>query len=103
LPRLRHVSPSEMLMLLMEQKLAAILPCNDLDAAEAFFKRRGFSRDAGSHDDYPILFCTLILLSRVGVVPEPFRASTPQPLCLPASSSTRKVQAPNRGVCTNLP
>jgi predicted lactoylglutathione lyase len=28
----------------MEQCLTAILPCNDIDAAEAFFARLGFSR-----------------------------------------------------------
>ncbi|GJG88849.1 glyoxalase [Gemmatimonadetes bacterium T265] len=39
----------------MEQRLTAILPCNDLDAAEAFFARLGFTRDAGSPDDYRML------------------------------------------------
>jgi hypothetical protein len=39
----------------MEQRLTAILPCNDLDSAEAFFKRLGFTRDAGSQDDYRML------------------------------------------------
>jgi predicted lactoylglutathione lyase len=32
----------------MQQRLTAILPCNDLDAAQAFFERLGFSLDAGS-------------------------------------------------------
>ncbi|HET7879821.1 MAG TPA: hypothetical protein VFL55_02975 [Acetobacteraceae bacterium] len=31
------------------------MPCNDLDAAEAFFQRLGFSRDAGSPDEYRVL------------------------------------------------
>ena len=35
--------------------LTAILPCNDLDAAEAFFRRLGFDRDAGSPDDYRMM------------------------------------------------
>jgi len=28
----------------MDQRLTAILPCNDLEQAEAFFDRLGFSR-----------------------------------------------------------
>jgi hypothetical protein len=39
----------------MQQRLTAILPCNDLDAAEAFFGRLGFSREPGSLDDYRML------------------------------------------------
>src|SRR5258708_39482608 len=39
----------------MQQRLTAILPCNDLDAAEAFFARLGFQRDQGSLDDYRML------------------------------------------------
>jgi hypothetical protein len=39
----------------MQQRLTAILPCNDLDAAEAFFRRLGFQRDQGSLDDYRML------------------------------------------------
>ena len=39
----------------MEQHLTAILPCNDLDTAEAFFARLGFTRDQGSPDDYRML------------------------------------------------
>ena len=39
----------------MQQKLTAILPCNDLDAAEAFFTRLGFRREQGSLDDYRML------------------------------------------------
>ena len=39
----------------MQQRLTAILPCNDLDAAEAFFARLGFQRDQGSLDDYRVL------------------------------------------------
>ena len=39
----------------MEQHLTAILPCSDLDAAEAFFARFGFRRLDGSPDDYRML------------------------------------------------
>ncbi len=39
----------------MQQRLTAILPCNDLDAAEAFFGRLGFQREQGSLDDYRML------------------------------------------------
>src|ERR1700678_1219004 len=39
----------------MDQRLTAILPCNDLDAAEAFFSRLGFKRDPGSLDEYRML------------------------------------------------
>jgi hypothetical protein len=39
----------------MQQRLTAILPCNDLDAAEAFFGRLGFQRDQGSLGDYRML------------------------------------------------
>jgi hypothetical protein len=39
----------------MEQRLTAILPCNDLDGAELFFARLGFARDPGSPDDYRML------------------------------------------------
>jgi hypothetical protein len=39
----------------MNQGLTAILPCNDLDAAQAFFERLGFNRDDGSPDDYRLL------------------------------------------------
>src|ERR1700761_2507743 len=39
----------------MQQGLTAILPCNDLDAAEAFFARLGFQRERGSLDDYRML------------------------------------------------
>src|SRR5258708_9648960 len=39
----------------MQQRLTAILPCNDLDASEAFFARLGFQRDPGSLDDYRML------------------------------------------------
>jgi catechol 2,3-dioxygenase-like lactoylglutathione lyase family enzyme len=35
--------------------LTAILPCTDLDAAEAFFERLGFHREQGSLDDYRML------------------------------------------------
>src|SRR4051812_27809212 len=39
--------------------LTAILPCNDLDASEAFYSRLGFSRPdrpaAGEEDDYRML------------------------------------------------
>jgi hypothetical protein len=39
----------------MEQRLTAILPCNDLDAAQAFFGRLGFTLDPGSLEDYRML------------------------------------------------
>jgi hypothetical protein len=39
----------------MQERLTAILPCNDLDAAEAFFVRLGFERDPGSLDEYQML------------------------------------------------
>jgi hypothetical protein len=39
----------------MQQGLTAILPCNDLDAAEAFFARLGFRRGPGSPDGYRML------------------------------------------------
>jgi hypothetical protein len=39
----------------MDQRLTAILPCNDLDAAEAFFSWLGFERDPGSLDEYRTL------------------------------------------------
>jgi hypothetical protein len=38
----------------MEQRLTAILPCNDVDQAQAFFERLGFSRK-DSPDDYRML------------------------------------------------
>ena len=43
------------------RSLAAILPCNDLDASERFFKRLGFSRpdhdrpSSGEQDEYRII------------------------------------------------
>jgi len=39
----------------MQQRLTAILACNDLGAAEAFFARLGFRRDQASPDDYRML------------------------------------------------
>ena len=39
----------------MEQRLTAILPCNDLDAAQSFFERLGFKLDEGSLDEYRML------------------------------------------------
>jgi hypothetical protein len=39
----------------MQQRLTAILPCNDLGAAQAFFERLGFSLDAGSPDEYRMM------------------------------------------------
>jgi hypothetical protein len=39
----------------MAQGLTAILPCNDLNAAQAFFERLGFSRDADSPDEYRMM------------------------------------------------
>ena len=38
----------------MDQRLTAILPCNDLEQARAFFERLGFSREEGP-DDYRML------------------------------------------------
>lgn len=38
----------------MEQRLTAILPCNDLERAQAFFERLGFNREE-SPDDYRML------------------------------------------------
>lgn len=38
----------------MDQRLTAILPCNDLDGAQAFFERLGFNREE-SPDDYRML------------------------------------------------
>jgi hypothetical protein len=35
----------------MDQRLTAILPCNDLEQAQAFFERLGFRREEGP-DDY---------------------------------------------------
>jgi hypothetical protein len=37
------------------ERLTAILPCNDLDAAEVFFGRLGFVRDAAGPDDHRML------------------------------------------------
>jgi hypothetical protein len=39
----------------MQQRLTAILPCNDLDEAQAFFERLGFSLESGSRPDYRML------------------------------------------------
>ncbi len=39
----------------MEQRLTAMLPCDDFDAAEAFFARLGFQREQGSLEDYRTL------------------------------------------------
>ena len=38
-----------------QQGLTAILPCSDLDAAEAFFERLGFARRAGGPDEFRTL------------------------------------------------
>ena len=38
----------------MNQRLTAILPCNDLDAAQRFFERLGFKVDGGL-DDYRMM------------------------------------------------
>jgi len=38
----------------MDQRLTAILPCNNPEQAQAFFERLGFSREA-SPDDYRML------------------------------------------------
>lgn len=39
----------------MVQRLIAILPCNDLDAAQSFFERLGFKPDQGSREEYRML------------------------------------------------
>jgi hypothetical protein len=39
----------------MDERLTAILPCNDLDAAQSFFERLGFKLDEGSRDGYRML------------------------------------------------
>ncbi len=39
----------------MDERLTAILPCNDLDAAQAFFERLGFRLKPGSPADYRML------------------------------------------------
>lgn len=41
----------------MDQRLTAILPCNDLEAAQSFFERPGFKLDQGSTslDEYRML------------------------------------------------
>jgi len=39
----------------VDQRLTAILPCNDLHAAEKFFARLGFTPDEGCPDDYRML------------------------------------------------
>ncbi len=39
----------------MDQQLIAILPCNDLDGAQAFFERLGFQIGPGSLPDYRML------------------------------------------------
>jgi catechol 2,3-dioxygenase-like lactoylglutathione lyase family enzyme len=38
----------------MDQRMTAILPCNDIDQAQAFFERLGFRREE-SPDDYRML------------------------------------------------
>jgi hypothetical protein len=38
-----------------DQRLVAILPCNDLDVSEAFFNRLGFTRPEGGVDEYRML------------------------------------------------
>jgi catechol 2,3-dioxygenase-like lactoylglutathione lyase family enzyme len=38
----------------VDQGLTAILPCNDLDAAQAFFERLGFTVEGGP-DDYRMM------------------------------------------------
>jgi hypothetical protein len=39
----------------MDQQLIAILPCNDLDGAQAFFERLGFRLQPGGSDNYRML------------------------------------------------
>ena len=36
----------------MKERLTTVLPCNDLDATEAFFARLGFRRDFAHGDDF---------------------------------------------------
>jgi hypothetical protein len=38
----------------MDHRLTALLPCNNLEQAQAFFERLGFSREE-SPDDYRML------------------------------------------------
>ena len=40
---------------MIREQMVAILPCSDLDAAEAFFARLGFDRAPGSGDEYRML------------------------------------------------
>ncbi|MGH7059138.1 MAG: hypothetical protein ACREFH_02025 [Stellaceae bacterium] len=39
----------------MDERLTAILPCNDLDAAQVFFERLGFERDQSGAEDYRMM------------------------------------------------
>lgn len=39
----------------MDQRLTAILPCNDLDSAQSFFERLGFTLEEGSPGEYRML------------------------------------------------
>jgi hypothetical protein len=48
-------SPLRRVRRALRERLTAILPCNDLDAAQTFFERLGFSLDAGSPDDYRMM------------------------------------------------
>jgi hypothetical protein len=41
--------------MMMPHALTAILPCNDLDASEAFYARLGFTRTGGAYENYRIL------------------------------------------------
>ena len=39
----------------MPNALVAVVPCNDVDASEAFYARLGFQRHSGGSTDYRIL------------------------------------------------
>ena len=40
---------------MIREQMVAILPCSDVDAAEAFFARLGFARAPASPDEYRML------------------------------------------------
>jgi catechol 2,3-dioxygenase-like lactoylglutathione lyase family enzyme len=49
-----RLRPAENPTMSRAHRLTAILPCNDLDASEAFYRRLGFTHRAGP-DDYRML------------------------------------------------
>jgi hypothetical protein len=100
----------------MDQRLTAILPCNDFEQAQAFFERLGFSREAGP-DDYRMLsdglggYIHLTPAVEGWLTPgrNPFglylyrkmsMASRPPPKARPWK---RMGQATSRGECTSSP